>query len=593
MTVPDGRAFYLPAGDEPFLCHVDPPAGVPRGAVLLVPPFGWEELASYRPRRTWAWHLAATHGVTVLRLELPGTGDSAGTPADPSRLRAWVAAVDAAARWLAAAVPPPAPLTAVGLGLGGLLAWLAAAEGAPLGDLVLWGTPGRGRTLLREIKAFGRLERSRLQELNPGREVPADPEGELWAAGFRMTAETQAALGAVDLAAAPLPEAAARRILLLGRDGVGPEAALVEAARATGAQVTTGPGEGWGALTAEPQLSRLAAAALAPVDAFLAATHDRPRAAAEPPPPAAAALVADGVCERPLRVAGLDAILTEPETGPTGADVPALLLLNAGSVRRIGPNRMWVEIARRWAARGLTVLRVDLPGLGESDGDEDYTQDARYYEPPLDDTLRALAGALQTAAAGAPIAAIGLCSGAYWSLRATLDDERVAAGILLNPRVLVWDPAHVTARDARKLRLLTRASTYRRVLRGEIPVARGAEIARAVLRRATARPHGGATPAGDGPVAATFDALERAGSRLTILFSGNEPVLDELRAAGQLDGAERWPGRRIALIDELGDVHTLAPPHLQCATHELVDEAIAREVDRAAAAEAETASSSG
>jgi alpha-beta hydrolase superfamily lysophospholipase len=583
MTAPDGRAFYLTAGDEPFLCHVDAPGGAPRAAVLLVPPFGWEEVSSYRPRRTWARHLAATHGATVLRAELPGAGDSAGEPGDPDRLPAWVAAVHASARWLAAAVPPPAPVTAVGLGLGGMLAWLAAVEGAPVGDLVLWGTPGRGRTLLRELKAFARLERSRLQELNPGREVPADPEGELWAAGFRLTAETQQALGAVDLARAPLPDAAGRRILLLGRDGVGPDKALVDAAGAGGAEVTTGPGEGWGALMTQPQFSHLAPAALPPADAFLAAAPDRPRAPADPPAAAAEALVAGGVRERPLRVAGLEAIVSEPETGAGGADLPALLLLNAGSVRRIGPNRMWVEIARRWAARGLTVLRADLPGIGESDGDDDYTQDVRYYEPPLDETVRALVDALHAAAAGAPIAAIGLCSGAYWSMRATLDDDRVAAGIVLNPRVLVWDPEQLTARDARKLRLLTRASTYRRVLRGDIPVSRGAEIARALLRRTTSRPRGGTTPAGDGPVAAAFDALERAGSRLTMVFTGNEPVLDELRASGQLDDGDRWPGRRITLLDELGDVHTLAPPHLQRTVHDLVDEAIAHEVDRAVA----------
>ncbi len=38
---------------------------------------------------------------------------------------------------------------------------------------------------------------------------------------------------------------------------------------------------------------------------------------------------------------------------------PTGVLLNAGPQRRTGPNRMWVEIARRWAAKGVPTLRLD------------------------------------------------------------------------------------------------------------------------------------------------------------------------------------------------------------------------------------------
>ena len=45
------------------------------------------------------------------------------------------------------------------------------------------------------------------------------------------------------------------------------------------------------------------------------------------------------------------------------------MLLNSGAVRRIGPQRMWVEAARRWAALGVPTLRFDVVGVGDSDGD--------------------------------------------------------------------------------------------------------------------------------------------------------------------------------------------------------------------------------
>src|SRR5687768_18323652 len=44
----------------------------------------------------------------------------------------------------------------------------------------------------------------------------------------------------------------------------------------------------------------------------------------------------------------------------------SIVILNAGSVHHIGPNRMHVEFARRLAADGCRVCRADLRGLGDS-----------------------------------------------------------------------------------------------------------------------------------------------------------------------------------------------------------------------------------
>jgi len=56
-------------------------------------------------------------------------------------------------------------------------------------------------------------------------------------------------------------------------------------------------------------------------------------------------------------------ILTEPEGAPLG---PTVLLLNAGLIHHIGPARLWVSLARRFAAAGMRCLRFDLSGLGDS-----------------------------------------------------------------------------------------------------------------------------------------------------------------------------------------------------------------------------------
>src|SRR5258705_9537074 len=79
-------------------------AGVGRSlgvAVLICPPWGWEEIASYRARREWAGRLAAA-GHPTLRLDFPATGDSAGLPEDAALVGTWTASVDAAIAWLRA-----------------------------------------------------------------------------------------------------------------------------------------------------------------------------------------------------------------------------------------------------------------------------------------------------------------------------------------------------------------------------------------------------------------------------------------------------------------------------------------------------------
>ena len=40
--------------------------------------------------------------------------------------------------------------------------------------------------------------------------------------------------------------------------------------------------------------------------------------------------------------------------------------MNAGSIHRVGPNRSFVRMARRFADLGYPVLRMDLSGIGDS-----------------------------------------------------------------------------------------------------------------------------------------------------------------------------------------------------------------------------------
>src|SRR5262249_27402146 len=137
-----------------------------------------------------------------------------------------------------------------------------------------------------------------------------------------------------------------------------------------------------GAMMQDPHKSVLPEAILEAVIAYAvgSAAHLKDPSAASAPPAqtgeptlVAARVGAGSVRETPLflPVAGegsrsLFGIHTEPLDPPRGKRSPMVLFLNAGAVHRVGPNRMYVDLARSWAEHGLTSLRLDLSGLGDS-----------------------------------------------------------------------------------------------------------------------------------------------------------------------------------------------------------------------------------
>ena len=75
--------------------------------------------------------------------------------------------------------------------------------------------------------------------------------------------------------------------------------------------------------------------------------------------------------------APLMGMVTTPASGDTAP--VACLMLNMGAGYRIGPRRINVKLARRLAQHGISSLRMDLSGLGDSSapkGQERFTQQA-------------------------------------------------------------------------------------------------------------------------------------------------------------------------------------------------------------------------
>ena len=623
------QPFYLQgSGTPPFFAVLHRGMGTPRQtAVLLCPPFGWEDMCSYRIRREWAEHLARA-GHTTLRIDLPGSGDSAGAPSDPRQLDAWTQAVSAAARWLRRPIGGTAAeggggpasdmrVAVIGIGLGGMVSCRAALQGAPIDELVLWSVPARGRTLLRELRTFSAFEVANIPDA--GESVPSsDPadEGILVTNGYLLSAETVVELEGFDLGEVDPSWQATSRALLLGRDGLKVDRALPAILERAGATVTVADGPGYGAMMVEPQDARRPAEVFELVSSWLqegeprhGASLDTSAAAgwgtadtaapSEPKHEDEMVLHCSGVAlrERPVFLDGGGGQLFGVLTEPLGArrELTALLL-NAGPQRRIGPSRMWVEIARRWAANGVPTLRIDAAGIGDAEGDATMLgQVTAFYRQGY--VVQARAALELLAERGLPprFVMVGLCSGAYWSAQAALADERVAAVIMLNPRTLVFDEWRHTVRRTRHLRKqMLRPSTWRRALRGELKLAKHLETGRTLVERAASGPmrareriiaprqgkRAAREQAAREPIEDLFDALRDRDQRALLLFTGKEVLHRELSHKGVLDRIDRWPNLELALMGTSADTHTLTPLWLQRQVHELLDRALEDELKR-------------
>ncbi len=596
-STPAALALYLHDGPEPVfgVFHATANPSPDATAVLICPPFGWDDTCSYRSRREWARRLAED-GFPCLRIDLPGTGDSGGSPHDPERLKAWSDAVGAATAELRSRTGC-ARIAAIGIGLGGLLVCHAISGGVPIEEVVLWAAPARGRSMLRELRTFASLEDSELVAAPEKATAPTvSAAGEVWVGGFVLTAETAATLEALDVGNLALPPGRPRRALLLGRDGIAVDRRLRERLEQAGADVTLSAGEGYGEMMARPHDARSPIAVFAEVSEWLAAgapvARDEGAAPLGSPPvrsqPTSSSVELDvgGDCirETPITIdqpfGELFGILAEP-TGGSRGDVCAVLL-NAGAIRRTGPNRMWVETARRWAALGVPTLRLDVEGIGDADGDTSrFGELAALYVPALVGEVRGALDDLAERGFGPRFVLAGLCSGAYWAFHAALSDERVLAAYMINPRALFWTPSLEVSREVRQA--LVQISAWRRVLRGEIPMRRMVGLAYhapgVLARRGLARlARRAARRRGGDQLDRAFDRLRDAEKHVKLIFSANEPLYGELESEGRLDRLERWPNLDVELI--AGQDHTLRSADSQSSANATLDRAIDGELRR-------------
>jgi len=124
-------------------------------------------------------------------------------------------------------------------------------------------------------------------------------------------------------------------------------------------------------------------------------------------------------------------IITESPLNKSNPELPAVLILNAGLIHRIGPNRIYVKLARHLAAKKFNTMRFDFSGVGDSGP----RMDKLPHEMSIVEETGQAMDYLTDKMGIKHFILIGLCAGATNSFRVASVDQRVRGIVLINTLV--------------------------------------------------------------------------------------------------------------------------------------------------------------
>jgi len=372
--------------------------------------------------RHCAEELAAA-GFHVMRVHYDGTGESIGAEdGAPDRVSAWLYSVRRAVAAMAA-LPRVEGVGLIGVRVGAAFAFETATR-VDIAQLVLW-EPSAGAHYAREMEILASSSPQRV----PGLVV---------AGGYGLTEQTMKDLGQLDLE--KMTPRGKPEVLLVNRDDRRPMPRLLKHLEQLGLPTKAVQLPGHKEMMVMPQKSLVPFALITGIRDW---ALERSRVVEGKPvgPTLAPEAVFDGLRWRVLCFGAADhlfGVITEPVDGAK-SDLPAVFLLTGGVTPRTAGNGSYVALARRLAAKGHAVLRMDVSNIGES-GTPGAPGDPNANDPfppsIVDDARAGLELLCAAVAKGTKVWLLGLCSGAYAAFQTILDDPRAHGVFFLNPERL-------------------------------------------------------------------------------------------------------------------------------------------------------------
>lgn len=540
-----------------------PQAGSPAGRapVLFLGPHGAEDLCARRSLFDLADRMART-GHLVMRLDLPGTGDSLGTLQDTELWNEWVNCTLESLALLQSRAPGNG-LCLLGMRLGALVGLAAqqqaAARGLDLTQLVLLAPVLNGRQHVRELRTLS----------------APDADG-LEVAGFQWGTDLQQALNGQDAASwAPAPGVVRAFVGLAHSNKAWTQ---WSASWASAVELTVQPYGDLQQHIGDQVFSQTPEALWHAAVRWVNQGSPAPDKPATPPhsPDTMPSQVLKGSLFTETAVTigeatPMTAIFCESTRPDRCSGQPVVVFCNTGRNPHTGWARSWVELARLLAVQGYDSLRYDLPGIGDSPPLPQPPDELLYSNqqfPLLQSVTDDLSRRLPE---GTPLIMVGMCSGGFLAYHHAVADRRIRHVILVNVQKFVWVPGTslaiawrtLTTRPAQNyIRLAMQWQTWRRFLSGQVnwrPIVqklwsvlsrrighRVQALIRAFTRRF--RPESEWNPHDRIPLG--FQRLSQRGTGVSVLYSEDDAGRDEfaLYFGPASTGFTQLAGARLTLI---------------------------------------------
>jgi len=236
------------------------------------------------------------------------------------------------------------------------------------------------------------------------------------------------------------------------------------------------------------------------------------------------------VREQPVkfgRAGTLIGVVTESSQSAGTHDRPAVILLGAGIVHRVGPNRLYVKLARALAEMGFVVLRFDFGGIGDSQSAD---PSGPFDKNAIADTRDAMDWLSRTRQVNRFVL-IAICSGAGFSFRTACLDSRVVGVAMINPAGHRWGTREERDRTLTRhyWRMISspsfRGKNWRKLLTLRFDVRTIVTAAASRLRVRAMSTNGRELPAAEA-ITQGFRALLARGVRVLLVYSEGDEGLD-------------------------------------------------------------------
>jgi pimeloyl-ACP methyl ester carboxylesterase len=559
--------------------------------IVVCKPFGYEAICAHGSIRAFA-DACASAGATVLRFDYTGTGDSSGGDSEADELSQWCTDIRAAM----AALRQTCHISRIGLlgmRLGASLAAMVAADDPFVEDIIAVAPVVSGRRYLRELRAFQATSYSAAAQSDHAVESPDGME----VTGFRLSKASVDRLAKIDLLG--MDKRAIPNALILDRGDLPSAKPWADALIRLGTDAHYYTLPGLVEMIATPHAAQVPSEMIDAVAKYLARNKQSYELATQNAPPVADErtasmhlITAEGslLVERALFVddgGTLFAIATQlqhPAAPNRNSQSRGVVMLNGGATSHIGPNRMYVELARRWAAHGYFVLRLDLAGIGDSATRPGHSGNEVYPPGALDDVSAAISF-LRREYGVQQVTLTGLCAGAYHALRSAVSGLHVNTVLLVNPLTFYWKQgsklsdlqiANVVGNAGVYAERVLSGKSWRKLLRGRVNLWR---VLMVLLRRGLLTAGSSARDLGrrlhirlPQDLGWELQSLASRGVRVVFLFARGDVGEDLLRMQGGSAVKTIGDRCRVHVIDGADHIFSQGPARkklLQLLTSEL------------------------